>query len=68
MDAVKTRLGIPEALASCHTAEIDGYLIEGHVPAAEIIRLLAERPQRPGLAVPECRSALRAWRCPASQA
>ena len=53
MDAVKARLGIPDALASCHTAEIDGYLIEGHVPAGEIVRLLAERPRALGLAVPD---------------
>ena len=53
MDTVKARLGVPEALASCHTAEIDGYLIEGHVPAAEIARLLAERPRALGLAVPD---------------
>ena len=39
-------------LASCHTAEVAGYVIEGHVPAATIKRLLAERPQAKGLAVP----------------
>lgn len=48
----KKRLGVPEALASCHTAVIDGYVIEGHVPAADIKRLLAERPRASGLAVP----------------
>jgi hypothetical protein len=52
IDAVKQRLGVPEALASCHTAEIDGYLLEGHVPAATIEKLLAERPAIRGLAVP----------------
>lgn len=41
-----------EALASCHTAEVGGYVIEGHVPAASIRRLLAEKPQAAGLAVP----------------
>ena len=51
IDAVKTRLGVPDALASCHTAEIGGYVIEGHVPAAEILRLLAERAVARGLAV-----------------
>ncbi|MFU8814152.1 MAG: DUF411 domain-containing protein [Pseudomonadales bacterium] len=45
-------LGVPEDLASCHTAEVDGYAIEGHVPAREIYRLLAERPAVQGLAVP----------------
>ena len=51
MDAIKARLGIPNSLASCHTAAIDDYLIEGHVPATEIVRLLAERPRALGLAV-----------------
>jgi hypothetical protein len=44
--------GIPEDVASCHTAEVDGYLIEGHVPAEAIERLLAERPDAVGLALP----------------
>ena len=49
---IKTKFAIPAALASCHTAEIDGYVIEGHVPAPAIRRLLAERPTAIGLAVP----------------
>ncbi len=49
---VKTRLGVPDDLASCHTAEIAGYVIEGHVPAASIKRILIERPDARGLAVP----------------
>jgi hypothetical protein len=44
--------GLPDALASCHTGLIGGYLIEGHVPAADVVRLLAERPDAVGLAVP----------------
>lgn len=52
MSAVKARLRVPDALVSCHTAEIDGYAIEGHVPAAAILRLLQERPEAFGLAVP----------------
>jgi len=52
LDRVKARLGVPTSLASCHTAEIDGYVIEGHVPAADIVRLLKERPKARGLAVP----------------
>lgn len=52
MTAVKTRLGVPNDLASCHTAEIGAYVIEGHVPASAITRLLAERPTARGLAVP----------------
>lgn len=49
---VKTTYAIPAGLQSCHTAIVDGYLIEGHVPAQEIQRLLAERPAVVGLAVP----------------
>ena len=43
---------MPEALGSCHTAVVDGYVLEGHVPPREIKRLLAERPKAKGLAVP----------------
>ena len=50
--AARARLGMPMRLGSCHTALIDGYAIEGHVPAREIRRLLAERPGAVGLAVP----------------
>ena len=49
---VKRQHGIPPELASCHTAIIGGYVIEGHVPAAAIRRLLTERPDAKGLAVP----------------
>jgi hypothetical protein len=52
VNRLKVRLGVPQALASCHTAEIGGYVIEGHVPADAIKRLLAEKPQAKGLAVP----------------
>ncbi|WP_430765640.1 DUF411 domain-containing protein [Roseateles flavus] len=48
----RQRLGIPLALGSCHTALVGGYALEGHVPAREIRRLLQERPQALGLAVP----------------
>jgi len=53
MNPLKTKLGIPQGLASCHTARVDGYLVEGHVPASDIKRLLAERPDSRGLAVPD---------------
>lgn len=43
---------MPDALGSCHTAMVEGYVIEGHVPARDIKRLLAERPRALGLAVP----------------
>ena len=52
INAVKKRHGVPDDLASCHTAEVGGYVLEGHVPAAEVKRLLVERPQARGLAVP----------------
>jgi hypothetical protein len=48
----KQRLGVPAQLASCHTAEVGGYVIEGHVPADDVRRLLAARPDAVGLAVP----------------
>jgi len=50
--AEKQRLGVPPRLAACHTAVVDGYVVEGHVPAADLRRLLAERPDVAGLAVP----------------
>jgi len=50
--AMRGRLGIPMALGSCHTALVAGYALEGHVPAADVKRLLAQRPQAVGLAVP----------------
>ena len=46
------RLGMPFKYGSCHTAEIEGYAIEGHVPVREILRLLEERPDAVGLSVP----------------
>jgi hypothetical protein len=49
---VKARLGIPQDLWSCHTAEVGRYAIEGHVPAPAIRRLLTEQPDATGLAVP----------------
>jgi hypothetical protein len=49
---VRRRYGVPESLASCHTAVVAGYAIEGHVPASDIRRLLRERPKVRGLAVP----------------
>jgi hypothetical protein len=52
LDAVKTRLGVPDDLAACHTAEVMGYVIEGHVPAEALRRFLAEKPNAAGLAVP----------------
>ncbi|WP_093165334.1 DUF411 domain-containing protein [Variovorax sp. YR216] len=50
--AVRQRLGVPDRLGSCHTGIAGGYAIEGHVPAADIKRLLAMRPEAVGLAVP----------------
>ena len=48
----RDRLGMPRRLGSCHTAQVGGYVIEGHVPAREIHRLLRERPKALGLTVP----------------
>ena len=48
----RRKYGVPEKLLSCHTGFIDGYALEGHVPAAEIHRLLEDRPRAKGLAVP----------------
>ena len=50
--SVKSQYNVPVELQSCHTAIVDGYIIEGHVPAVEIERLLVERPDIAGLAVP----------------
>ncbi|HEV8719231.1 MAG TPA: DUF411 domain-containing protein [Candidatus Binatia bacterium] len=49
---IKRKYGVPERLAACHTALIEGYVIEGHVPADLIYRLLKEKPPVVGLAVP----------------
>lgn len=51
VNRIKARLGVPFDLASCHTAQVAGYIVEGHVPASEIVRLLSERPVAAGLAV-----------------
>jgi hypothetical protein len=50
--AVRQKLGMPDRLGSCHTAKIGGYVVEGHVPAADIQRLLKEKPMALGLSVP----------------
>jgi len=50
--AIKSQAGLPGELASCHTAFVNGYVIEGHVPAGDIRRLLEEKPEATGLAVP----------------
>ena len=50
--AERNKLGMPDRLGSCHTAKVGGYVVEGHVPAADIHRLLKEKPHALGLAVP----------------
>jgi hypothetical protein len=52
MESVKARLKVPDSLISCHTAEIGGYVVEGHVPLAALRRLLDERPQVIGISAP----------------
>lgn len=49
---VKARVGVPPGKGSCHTAEVEGYFVEGHVPAEDVKRLLAERPEARGIALP----------------
>jgi hypothetical protein len=52
-DAYRAKAGIPSQLGSCHTAFVNGYAVEGHVPASDIKRLLAQRPTAKGLVVPQ---------------
>ncbi|MDZ7790054.1 MAG: DUF411 domain-containing protein [Xanthomonadales bacterium] len=52
MNRVKHELGVPRELPSCHTAQVGDYIIEGHVPAKDVLRLLAEAPHARGLSVP----------------
>jgi len=52
MASIKAQRGVPARAQSCHTAVVDGYVLEGHVPAADVQRLLRERPAVAGLAVP----------------
>ena len=51
MASVKKKAGVPDALMSCHTTIVGGYVVEGHVPAADIKRLLAQKPEAKGIAV-----------------
>ena len=50
--AIKTKLGVPSSLSSCHTAIVGAYVVEGHVPAADIRKLLATKPKVTGIGVP----------------
>lgn len=52
LHVVRKRLGVPPDLAACHTAEVSGYVLEGHVPAAAVRQLLEKRPNAVGLSVP----------------
>ena len=52
MAAIKRDLGVPAALQSCHTSMVEGYVVEGHVPADVVLKLLKEKPRGVGLAVP----------------
>lgn len=53
LDPIKARFGVPTDLESCHTATVGGYVVEGHVPAEDIRRLLSEKPSARGIAVPD---------------
>ena len=50
---IKNKNGVPAHLSSCHTALVDGYVVEGHVPAEDVLRLLKEKPEVTGIAVPK---------------
>jgi hypothetical protein len=52
LDTVAADAGVTDALRSCHTAKVDGYTVEGHVPAADVQKMLKERPKISGIAVP----------------
>ena len=52
IEGIQKKRGVPSRLQSCHTAVVDGYAVEGHVPAADVQRLLKERPAIAGIAVP----------------
>lgn len=52
VDAIKAENSLPQELAACHTTLVNGYVVEGHVPAADIVRLLSEKPDVVGIAVP----------------
>ncbi len=52
IQSIKNKYGVPDAMASCHTAIVDGYVIEGHVPANDIMKLLKTKPKIVGIAVP----------------
>ena len=52
LDRIKRKAGIGRTLAACHTGKIDGYVIEGHVPASDVTRLITEKPDAIGLSVP----------------
>ena len=52
MSTVKSQLGVPDDLQACHTAKVGGYVVEGHVPAADIVELLAKKPDVSGISVP----------------
>ncbi|ANQ86112.1 DUF411 domain-containing protein [Azoarcus olearius] len=52
MGEVKREAGVPQVLGSCHTAKVGGYVVEGHVPAADVKRMLADKPQILGISAP----------------
>ena len=52
LEPVRQRLGVPQGKASCHTAQVGGYFVEGHVPASAVKKMLAEKPSVRGLTIP----------------
>ena len=63
-NGVRAQLGLPQRLGSCHTALVGGYLIEGHVPAADVRKLLKEKPKALGISVPGMPVGSPAWTAP----
>lgn len=66
--AVRAKLGLPTRLGSCHTALVGGYLVEGHVPAADVHKLLNKNPRRWASPYRACPSAVPAWTAPSTAA
>ncbi len=64
LNDIKREVGVPTGMNSCHTAKVAGYFVEGHVPAADIQRLLREKPDITGLTAPVCPWVHREWRFP----
>ena len=61
LHSIKLNAGLPNELGACHTAFVDGYVVEGHIPIQVIDELLEQKPELKGIAVPACRENHSAW-------